>query len=57
MSPYFLENMDFYIFHFGVKMELYVIRGNDMAHLEKYSRSQLGHILNDSGRERPSNII
>ncbi len=58
-SPYFWKT-DFYIFHFGVKkMELYTAKkkGNDI-HLEKYSRSQLGHIFkNSSGPERQNGSI
>ncbi len=48
--------MDFYIFHFGVKNgTLYSKKKeNDMAHLEKYSRSQQ-HVLNMTpGQKRPN---
>ncbi len=44
-----MENMDFYIFHFGVKKwTLYLWKkGNDIAHLEKYYKlSQPGIFKN-----------
>lgn len=50
--------MDFYIFHFWVKNgTLYLAKkkGNDMAHLEKYNRSQLGHILKHDSRAKDQN--
>ncbi len=46
-----LENGLLYV-HFGVKKwNLYSQEERNVAHLEKYSRSQLGHILKHDSRK------
>lgn len=57
-SPYFLKTWTSIYSIFGVKNgTLYLAKkkGNDMAHLEKYNRSQLGHILKHDSRAKDKN--
>ena len=57
-SPYFWKTWTSIYSIFGVKNgTLYLAKkkGNDMAHLEKYSRSQLGHILKHDSRAKDQN--
>jgi hypothetical protein len=56
--PSFISNMVFYVFHFlGQKWNSILIhdKGENMAHLEKYSRAQLGHILKHDSRSKDLN--
>lgn len=57
-SPYFWKTWTSIYSIFGVKNgTLYLAKkkGNDMAHLEKYNRSQLGHILKHDSRAKDQN--